>query len=65
MILKKTTPEIFESLNWIDTVYILDNHINNPNEMPINSQIFSFSEGESKYNLLDGHLYCLKSILLD
>jgi hypothetical protein len=65
MILKKITPENIKSLNWFDTIYVLDKPINNRNKNPKISQIMSFSEGESKYNLLDGHLYCLKSILLD
>ena len=64
MILKKITPEIFDSLDWFDTVYVLDKPINNRTENPKISQIMSFSQGESKYNLLDGNFYCLNSILL-
>jgi hypothetical protein len=65
MILKKITPENIKSLNWFDTIYVLDKPINNRNENPKISQIMSFSEGDSKYNLFDCNLYYLNSILLD
>lgn len=57
MILKKITPENIDSLNWFDTVYILENPINNPNENPKVSQILLFSEGESKFDLYFGNFY--------
>jgi hypothetical protein len=57
MILKKITPEIIKSLNWFDTVYVLENPINNPNETPKISQILSYSEGDRKFDLLNGNFY--------
>ena len=65
MILRKITQENIKRLNWFDTVYILENPINNPNENPKISQIISFSKGKRKFNLLDGNFYCLNSIWLD
>lgn len=62
MILKKIIPEIIKSLDWFDTVYILENPINNPNENPKISQILSFSEGVSKFDLLDGNFYCSNKV---
>ncbi len=58
MILKKLTPEIIKSLNWFDTVYILENPIINPNENPKISQIHSFSDFDNEYYLLNGNCYC-------
>jgi hypothetical protein len=62
MILKKNTPENIDSLNWFDTVYILENPINNPNENPKVFQILSFFEGDSKFNLFDDNFYCSNMI---
>ncbi len=62
MILKKITPENIDSLNWFDTVYILENPLNNPKENPKVSQVLSFFEGESIFNLLDGNFYCSNMI---
>ena len=57
MNLKRITPENIKSLNWFDTIYIIDKPINNPKEKPIISQIMSFSEGESKFDLLNRNFY--------
>jgi hypothetical protein len=65
MILRKITQENIKRLNWFDTVYILENPINNSNENPKICQVLSFSEGKSKYNLIEGNFYCLNSIRLD
>ncbi len=62
MILKKITPENIDSLDWFDKVYILENPINNPNENPKVSQILSFFEGDSNFNLLDDNFYCSNMI---
>jgi hypothetical protein len=62
MLLKKITLLNIESLNWFDTVYILENPIINPNENPKISQILSFFEGDSKFNLLDGNFYYSNSV---
>ncbi len=62
MVLKKITPENIKRLNWFDTVYILVNPINNPNENPKVSQILPFFKGESKFDLLDGNFYCSNKI---
>ena len=51
MILKKITPEIFDILDWFDTVYILENQINNPNETPKKSQIQPFFEVKNNLDL--------------
>ena len=57
MILKKITSENTHSLNWFDTVYILANPINNPNENPKVSQKLSFSDVDIESDLLDGNYY--------
>ena len=57
MILKKIIPEIFDSLDWFDTVYILENHINNPNETPKKSQIQPFFEVKNNLDLFYGNYY--------
>ena len=62
MVLKKITPENIKRLNWFDTVYILVNPINNPNENPKFSQMLPFFEGDSKFNLLDGNFYCSNKV---
>ena len=62
MNLKRITPENIKRLHWFDTVYIAEKPIFNPNENPKVSQILSFFEGDSKFNLLDDNFYCSNMI---
>ena len=58
MILHKITLENINRLNYFDTIYKLERPCDNPDENPKISQILSFSEGVSKFDLLDGNFYC-------
>lgn len=57
MILQKITSENINRLNYFDTIYKLGRPCDNTNDKPEISQILSFSEGESKFDLLDGNFY--------
>ena len=62
MIIQKITSENIKRLNYFDTIYKLERPCDNPNEKPEISQILSFAEGNSKFDLLDGNFCCSKKV---
>jgi hypothetical protein len=64
MKLKKISSENIKTLGWFDTIYILGKPLENPSDNPNIIQILSFSEGDKKFDLLEGDFYCSNAIRL-